>query len=83
MRIRSPELASDPALDLVDQHLAVDHAEAVFFREIFYADDGWHRKSRKLEVGRMIRLRGSGVTREMRPLIFSPQEELLGLKDSF
>jgi hypothetical protein len=49
MRIRSPELASDPALDLVDKHLAVDHAEAVFFRKVFYSNDRWHRKSKKLE----------------------------------
>jgi hypothetical protein len=42
MWIRSPELARDPALDLVDQHLAVDDPKAVFFRKIFYSDDGWH-----------------------------------------
>ena len=32
--------ARDPVLDLVHQHLAVDHAQAVFFGEIFYSDDG-------------------------------------------
>ena len=63
VRVRPPELARDPALDLVNQHLTIDHAQAVFFREIFYSDDGRHRKSRKLEVGRMIRLR---VTSEWR-----------------
>ena len=35
------------------QHLAVDNAQAVFFRKIFCADNGWHRKSKKLEGGRM------------------------------
>ena len=44
MRIRATQLARDPALDLIDQHLAIDHAETVFFREIFYADDGWHKR---------------------------------------
>jgi hypothetical protein len=42
MGIRSSELAGDPALDLVHQHLAVDHAEAVFFGEVLDLDDGWH-----------------------------------------
>ena len=42
MRIRPPELASYPALDLVDQHLAIDHAKAVFFRKVFDLDYGWH-----------------------------------------
>jgi hypothetical protein len=49
MRIRATQLARDPALDLIDQYLAIDDAKAVFFREVFYSDDGWHRKSRKLE----------------------------------
>ena len=49
MRIRAPELARDPTLDLVNQHLAIDHAQAVFFGEVFDFDDGWHKKSRKLE----------------------------------
>jgi hypothetical protein len=29
---------------LVNQHLAIDDAKAVFFREIFYADDRRHAK---------------------------------------
>jgi len=35
------------------QHLAVDNAQAVFFRKIFCADDGKHGESKKLEGGRM------------------------------
>jgi hypothetical protein len=31
MRIRATQLARDPALDLIDQHLAVDDPKAVFF----------------------------------------------------
>ena len=38
VRIWPPKLPREPALDLVDQHLAVDHAQAVFFREIFNSD---------------------------------------------
>jgi hypothetical protein len=38
---------------LENQDFSGDHAQAVFFREIFYSDYGWHRESRKLEVGRM------------------------------
>ena len=53
VRIRSPELARDLTLDLVNQHLAIDHAEAVFFREIFDSDNGKHGESKKLEGGRM------------------------------
>jgi hypothetical protein len=30
VRVRPPELARDPALDLVNQHLTIDHAQAVF-----------------------------------------------------
>jgi hypothetical protein len=44
MRIRAPKLARNPALDLVHQHLAVDHAQAVFFGKIFDLDDGWVHK---------------------------------------
>jgi len=49
MKIRPPELAGNPTLDLVDQHLAIDDAKAIFFREIFCADDRRHAKRRKLE----------------------------------
>ena len=35
------------------QHLAVDNAQAVFFRKVLDLDYGWHRKSKKLEGGRM------------------------------
>jgi hypothetical protein len=38
MRIWPPKPPRDPALDLVDQHLAIDHAKAIFFREIFDSD---------------------------------------------
>jgi hypothetical protein len=34
---------------LKNQDFSGDHAEAVFFREIFYLDDRRHRKRRKLE----------------------------------
>ena len=42
--------ARDPALDLVHQHLAVDHAQAVFFGEVLDLDDGWHGESGKAEI---------------------------------
>lgn len=48
VRIRSPELARDLTLDLVNQHLAVDHTQAVFFGEIFYSDDRRHRKKEEV-----------------------------------
>jgi hypothetical protein len=34
---------------LVNQHLAINDTKTVFFRKIFYADDGWHGESEKLQ----------------------------------
>jgi hypothetical protein len=39
----------NPALDLIQQHLAIDDAQAVFFREIFYSNDRRHAERKKLE----------------------------------
>ena len=47
VRVRPPKLARNPAFDLVNQHLAIDHAKAVFFREIFYANDRRHGERKK------------------------------------
>jgi hypothetical protein len=46
---RIEDAVHNPTLDLINQHLAVDHAQAVFFREIFYSDDRWHAERKKLE----------------------------------
>jgi hypothetical protein len=59
MRIRPPKFAGNPALDLVIQHLTIDDAETVFFREIFYADDRRHAERKKLE-GRSRKITSSG-----------------------
>lgn len=32
------------------QHLAVDNAQAVFFRKVLDLDDGRHRERKKLEI---------------------------------